>query len=217
MTLKLSYPSDLVFACASYAARVNGGYCKIPEYAQFNHETGTGGELTKQTNKTVLLEALENQALLTEADWEHSRLTRQFCQGLIMRQLAHGNLSDFHQKMMEYAGEEEVRVGAAGVIAYAPIFASQQITRQTVAERLDSTTKEHIGKIGEKITLKCEVIRSTYSQQYGCYFITAITEDNKAIYFAFKRALDVNQKYSLEGKVKDHPGNYQTKLNYVKI
>jgi hypothetical protein len=216
MTLAIKYPTEIAFACASYAARVNGGYLKVAEFEPFDHKTGTGGKLVKQTNKQVLLDALNNQSVLTQADHHHAAIVRNFCQGLIIRQLAHGNLSEFHQKMMEYANEDECRVANAGIVAYAPIFANQQLKRQAITEKLDGAKKGYISTPGQKVELDIEVIRSNYSQQYGCYFITAITEEG-VVFFSFKRELEVNKKYSIEGKVKAHKPGGETQLNYVKI
>lgn len=217
MTLQIKYPTDILFAAAAYAVRINAGYLKINEYAPFDYQKGTGGELIKRTNKEVLLSALADQSLLTPDDLEQGRLTRQFCQGLIMRQLVHGNLSDYHKKLMECANEDEGRIADAGIVAYAPVMYSATAKREAITDRLQNADRDYVSTPGEKVKLMVEVIRSSYSQQYNCFFITAITEDNKAVFFSFKRGLELNQKYSIEGKVKAHKPDFQTQLNYVKI
>jgi len=217
MKSQIKHPTDLLFACAAYAARINGGYCKVAEFGKFDPVTGEGREITRQTNKLVLLEALEHERVLTDEDRETGRLARQFCQGLILRQLAHGRLSEFHQKMMDCSNEDETLVANAGVIAYAPIMYQQSVKQELINDRLHQAVSTHIASPGTKVKLNIEVIRSNYSQQYGCNFITAITDENQAVFFSFKTPLELNQKYSIQGKVKSHKPNGQTQLNYVKI
>jgi hypothetical protein len=77
-----------------------------------------------------------------------------------------------------------------------------------------------VGKIGTKVTLSVEIVKASYSQNYGCYFISGITKENLSVFFATSNwgpNLTVGNTVNLTGKVKAHRDGFVSQLNYTKF
>jgi hypothetical protein len=90
------------------------------------------------------------------------------------------------------------------------------VQRLEVQDRLAATVPQAVGEISSKVRLTVEVVSSTYSQNYGVYWIKAITTDNRAVFFAHKNSLAPKSSHQITGSVKRFD-NGQTQLNRVKI
>ena len=78
------------------------------------------------------------------------------------------------------------------------------------------TTAGHVGAVGAKVTCAIEVVRSVYSQNYNCFFVTGITEQNQPVFFSYRGQLQAGVKITVQGAVKAHR-NDSTQLNRVKV
>jgi hypothetical protein len=217
----VTYPilEALAAACAAY--RINGDqYLKTDTPSTiWDHETNTmvANPAKATANKNLVLLALANSELVTEADRHQAVILERYFRGKLMAFLGE-SLTDFENKMFTLATGEEVTPRDAGVIAYMPAYYTVKSAQETVVDRLQSCQRDYLALPGDKINTTVEVVRNIYSEKYSCRFITAITDDNKRVLFAYsgQNHLSVQQKYSIKATVKRHDTDWVTVLGRVK-
>ena len=217
----VTYPTILALAatCASY--RINGGqYLKsdVPSTI-WDHETHTevANPNKATSNKNLVVNALANSELIIEADHQQALLLEHYFKGKLMAFLGE-QLTDFENKMFTLATGEEVTPRDLGIIAYMPQHYAIKKDQETVIDRLLSCQHDYLAPPNERIQTTIEVVRNVYSEKYSCCFITAITHDNKRVFFAYsgQTLITVHKKYSIKATVKRHDGDPVTVLGRVK-
>jgi hypothetical protein len=217
----VTYPTILAIAATCAAYRINGDqYLKTDTPSTiWDHETHTevANPAKATANKNLVLLALANSELITEADHQQAVILKRYFRGKLMSFLGE-SLTDFENKMFTLATGEEVTPRDAGVIAYMPAYYTVKSAQETVVDRLQSCQRDYLALPGDKINTTVEVVRNIYSEKYSCRFITAITDDNKRVLFAYsgQTHLSVQQKYSIKATVKRHDADWVTVLGRVK-
>jgi hypothetical protein len=216
-----TYPTILALAATCAAYRINGDqYLKydVPSTI-WDHETHTevANPNKATSNKNLIVNALTNSELITEADHQQALLLEHYFKGKLMAFLGE-QLTDFENKMFTLATNEEVTPRDVGIIAYMPAHYAIKKAQETVVDRLQSCQRDYLAPPNERIETTIEVVRNVYSEKYSCCFITAITDDNKRVFFAYsgKTQLSVQQKYSIKATVKRHDTDWVTVLGRVK-
>lgn len=207
----INFPTDDVFAAACAAFRINGAYLKDTVF-------DLKGEVVSYSNRTTLVRLLsENVDKITDEDRTQGKLVRQYYKGLTFKILGDKYVSDFDRTAIECASLEKIEGHLqVSVIASLPkcYIASKQ--RDEGNMKLQNAI-EHIGNIGDRVTLGIEVVRSIYSRNYNTYYITAITDDNKTVFFSYSKAAKIGDKMKIKGTVKSHRDTACTQLNRVKV
>ena len=206
------YDAEVVWAAAACAQRLNEGYVK--EELRDNNDLAI---VIKYTNKVVMSGLLAtNPQLITDEDRKQGLLVRDFCKGLTFEILRGRTLSDFQRTALVLAGKDTITGNYdLAVIASLPSGYLRGQARENVDERLRSCQGGLVGHVGERVTLDVEVIRQFHSQQYNIFFTTCITEQDQAIFFAYKNPCAAGERVRVHGTVKAHRDN-QTQLNRVK-
>jgi hypothetical protein len=198
------------FAAACLANRINGG-----EYIKAD-TIQPEGQL-KLTNKALTLQAIAGELEITQADREQAQLVMTYISGFTMDLLAGKQLSEFNLKALSLASQEEITVKDIGWVAYLPVMFDRGQSNQAVQDRLFSTVPQHLGKVGDKIEVTVEVVKTFHSFKYNCWFITAVTDTNHAVFFS--KSTDpyaVGQTVRIRGTVKAHRDEWQTQLSRTK-
>lgn len=208
-----------VWAAACAAQRINGEYLK--ESTCTHNEASGQTVLDKRRNRDIMLEFLQNPDRLLAEDVEAGEAARTFlAQDLTLRTLKN-KTGDFDRSLaqvlavQDHFGTVENRLELA-VVACLPQSHQRAVRRLAEQDRLATTVPEAVGEIGSKVRLTAEVVSSTYSQNFGVYWIKAITSDNRAVFFAYKNSLAPSTTHQITGSVKRFD-NGQTQLNRVKI
>ena len=207
-----SYETSVVFAAACAAQRVNGEYLK---HTNVNDEHGT----TRLANKVLIRNFLNGDFDIRDEDREQGEKVRQMCNGLTFKLLTDKRLSDFEQSMLTIAEKTSIDSNYdIAVISSLPATYERSVIRKNTDIRLRET-EGFVGQVGDKVGLSVEVVRCNFSDQWGTHFVTAITPDNKQVFFAFRNSLAVGDTITIEGKVKAHRNQREdsTQLNYVKV
>jgi len=201
-----THPADMMFAAAQAAFRTNHEqYIKVPVSP------------VHLSNRTLVLQFLGAPDTLTEDDIETGHQIRRYCQGLTLKLLKNNTLSQFEQSLLTVAEQDLINESNVALIAYSPVMYARYRAQQRINDQLEQCLREYLGTPGDKITSTVEVIRSNYSEKYGCHFITTITECNHNVFFSYKEALTVQQKYSIKGTVKSHRDGWSTQLSRTKV
>jgi hypothetical protein len=218
---QVTFPAIQALAAACAAYRINGGrYLKndIPSTI-WDYETRTQVPNPEHAlaNKNLVIKMLMNGKLITEADRAQAVVLQRYFQGLVMKLLAE-KLNAFETNMLTLATGETVTPRDAGVIAYMPTHYAIRSAKQTVEDRLQSCHRDYIATPQTRVEVNIEVVRMVYSQKYSCHYMSAITDDNKRVLFAYSgsRPIELNKKYSIKATVKRHDGDWVTVLSRVK-
>jgi hypothetical protein len=204
-----SYNTVDVFAAACAANRVNGGYLK---YTETNDESGT----SKIANKVLIRQFLDGTFDVRDSDREQGEKVMQHCRSLTFKLLTDKRLSDFEQNMLSIVEKETLDSNYdIAIVSSLPNTYNRSEYRRAVDTRIRET-EGVFGTVGERVQVTAEVVKSYFSDQWGTNFITAITDDNKQVFFAYKQSLTVGDNINIDGKVKAHRDN-ATQLNYVKM
>jgi hypothetical protein len=204
-----SYNTVDVFAAACAANRVNGGYLR---YAETNDESVT----SKLANKVLIRQFLDGTFDVRDSDREQGEKVMQHCRSLTFKLLTDKRLSDFEQNMLSIVEKETLDSNYdIAIVSSLPNTYNRSEYRRAVDTRIRET-EGVLGTVGERVQVTAEVVKSYFSDQWGTHFITAITDDNKQVFFAYKQSLTVGDNINIDGKVKAHRDN-STQLNYVKM
>jgi hypothetical protein len=195
-----------VWAAACAAQRINGAYLKIVEEGK-----------NTETNRQIMDNFIANTDLITEADREQGELVRTYYKGLTFKILQGKKLNDFDNTAMVIANRDVIEsTYDVAVIASLPSCYERAVKRDTINRKLETASGGLVGRVGQKVKVNVEVVRSNYSQQYGVYFVSGVTTDDQAVFFSYRNGIDAGKLIIAEGTVKRHGENI-TQLNRVKV
>ena len=202
----INYPANDVWAAAAAAQRINGSYIKM------THEDTPGIE----TNRDIVYQLLKDSSPVTDADRTAGDAARTYYKGLTFKILQGKKLSDFDNTALSIANRDVITgVYDIAIITSLPSCYERGAARDKNDNRLNQA-KGFVGSIGDKVTLTIEVMKSTYSQNYGIYFITGLTDGNESVFFALKNGMERGDGVKVSGTVKAHRVD-STQLNRVKV
>lgn len=213
-TSHYDFSANDVWAAACKAQRLNREYINAVPY-----------DSKKETNKVMMLRFLEDpKNRLTIKDRNEGVKIQQYFKGYMFKKLSGARMSDFDQTACEVADTEVVTTKLQfGVIASLPSVYAKAIVRDEQNRKIRSLKNNNLlGKIGDKVVIDFEVVKSIYSQQWGVYYTTGVTPNCEVVYFAnAKLNPNAGDLLRIKGTVKQHrlndvEGN-QTQLNRVKI
>ena len=208
------YDTSTVFAAAYAAYRAVGNeYIKAGAYTL----DADGVAVPKQSNRELMVRMLADQSTLTDFDREMGEKIRTHFKGLMFKILGGKVLNEFDAKALALANGETVSERDLGTVAYLPKGYESATVRQSVEERIADARGGYVGAVGDKVSFKGEVVRTVYSQQWACYFVTMITDNDQVVFFSNKSNPEVGSKIAAQGTVKAHHTDGKTQFNRVKI
>jgi len=195
-----------VWAAACAAQRINGAYLKVIEEGK-----------NTETNRQIMDNFIANTDLITEADREQGELVRTYYKGLTFKILQGKKLNDFDNTAMVIANRDVIEsTYDVAVIASLPSCYQRAVERDNKNRKLENASGGLVGRVGQKVKVNVEVVRSNYSQQYGVYFVSGLTTDDQAVFFSYRNGIEAGKLIIAEGTVKRHGENI-TQLNRVKV
>lgn len=208
----LNYPADLVWAAASAAYRVNGGYFKQPEFTD-------QGQITRPSNRDLVRLYCVDTGLgfITDQDRHQGRRCRQDLLKQATMAALKNQATEWTLLTAEMAALDVITTDyQVSVITAMPKSHSQNLARETVDGRLAYCDSDPVGRIDERVEITGEVVRSNYSNQYNTHYVTVITEDNRQVFFAYRERMEPGAEIRICGRVKRH-ADRATQLSRVKI
>ena len=200
--------ADLVWSAACTAYRLNGGYLKQPETI--------GDQVVRPTNREIVRRALTDTAMITDADRELAQNCRRYMATAVTMQALKAELGEWAKITAKVCGLDTINSNYDfSVITAMPHSYIKQLKKESVDARL-ARCQGTVGKLGDKVELAVEIVRSNYSAKFNTWFVSGITDDNYAVYFAYREALDSDTHVKIRGTVKRHTDS-ATQLNRVKI
>ena len=202
--------ADLVWSAACTAYRLNSGYLKSPEVI--------GDQIIRPTNREIVRRALDNPELITDADRELARDCRRHMATSVIMQALRTELGEWARITAKVCDLDTVTsMYDLSVITAMPQSYVKQLKKESVDARLARTQEGGLqAKVGDKIELTVEIVRDNYSAKFNTWFVTAITTDNYAVYFAYREEIRPETNLTIRGTVKRH-ADRATQLSRVKI
>lgn len=204
------FDTDVVFAAAAYAQRINGGYLKSPEMA--------GNVVTTPSNRDLVKIALADTSVLTDSDRSLGQKVRQFLGHQLTVKTLRGSLTDFDQAVSKVINRDQIAdVDRYDIAITASLISAYERAQreQALSERVDHT-RGYLGDVGAKVLTNIEVTKSVYSQNYSIYFISGITDTNQSVFFSFRDSIAIGSNITIKGTVKAHRDG-TTQLNRVRL
>ena len=200
--------ADLVWSAACTAYRLNGGYLKQPDVV--------GDQVVRPTNREIVRRALANPELITDADRDMAQQCRRHMATAVTMQALRSELGEWARITARVCELDTVdSLYDFSVITAMPQSYIKQLKKESVDARL-ARCQGTVGKLGDKIELAVEIVRNNYSAKFNTWFVSGITRDNRAVFFAYREALDPETHATICGTVKRHTDS-ATQLNRVKI
>lgn len=202
-----------VFAAAAAAHRMNGSYLKSDDITF--HENG-GHTVNKIANKTLVHQFLKGELGMTLQDHEMGDKVMQYCRSLTFKLLSDKRLSDFEATMLTIVEKSTTDSNYdIAVVASLPASYERSLVRAEQNVRLREASGCIDADVGSKVELDVEVVRCNYSNEWGVFYVTAITEGG-VVFFAQSNKIDIDSKIRIKGKVKSHKED-RTQLSHVKV
>jgi hypothetical protein len=201
--------ADLLWSAACTAYRLNNGYLKEPEVI--------GDQVIRSTNREIVRQALANPEMITDADREQARDCRRFMARAVTMQALRTELGECAKITAKVCDLDTVTSNYdLSVITAMPQSYVKQLKKESVDARLARCDEAHAGQLGDKVELTVEILRNNYSAKYNTWFVSGITENNLAVFFAYREELKSDQTLKIRGIVK-RLVDRATQLNRVKI
>ena len=200
--------ADLVWSAACAAYRINGGYFKEPEII--------GDQVVRPTNRELVRQALDQDGLITEADRKLAKECRRHMAASVTLQALKSELSEWARITAQVCEQTEITSSYhLSVITAMPHSYVKQLKKESVDSRL-ARCDGLIGKPGDKAELAVEIVRNNYSAKFNTWFVSAVTSDNHAVFFAYREEIRPETNLDIRGTIKRHTDS-ATQLNRVKI
>jgi hypothetical protein len=201
--------ADLAWAAACAAYRINGGYFKEPEMI--------GDQVIRHANRAVVRQALDNPLLINDVDRDMAQNCRQHLATSVTMQALRSNLGEWARITARVCELDTVTsLYDFSVITAMPHSYVKQLRKESVDARLARCESGVIGKINDKVEIAVEIVRNNYSAKFNTWFVSAITSDNHAVFFAYREAMHPDTHVTIRGTIKRHTDS-ATQLNRVKL
>lgn len=218
-TTEISYPNDVVWACAAAADRINGGYRK---------DQGLGSEVT--ANKTMVYRYLDlykhnqlSKSQVTAEDYEKGKFAREFWQNQTLL-LLNDNANGYVKSCVTTAHQDTVELlQDIALISSAITAATRELRKQELLELKNSLNSQCVCDVGSTVIFDTAitVINSKYIDKIGASAVECTVQGNLYMWWS-KTHIEPGEYSYLKGRVKQHTRDYDTKqpmtqLNYVGI
>lgn len=212
------YSVDDVWGAAAAAQRVNGEYVKEDK---ININEDGSHEILKKRNRNIMMDFLAVPGTITDEDRKAGRECRRFLQNDLTFRALKGQLSAFdasvkHTVAVEDHFDSKQHSLELAVVACLPQSHQRALVRQSIQDRVRNASGGYVGSVSDKVALDAEVVSANWSNIYNIFWVTAITQDNRALFFSYKTQLNSGAQIKLVGTVKAHRDN-KTQLNRVKV
>ncbi len=208
--------AEVIWAAAAHAHRINQGeYHREPYQARDTEGQPIGTQYRR--NRDIMLDVIRDLSLITDADRALGREAREYHSRNIMMKSLRGTMSEFDHSLRQAVVLDDFDLGGdrISIAVIASQIRAYEAARQ-LEIAMDGVSREPVADIGAKIEHDVTVARAVYSQNYGVWFITAVTEDRRAVFFSYRERMNAGHQCRIRGTVKAYREN-STQLNRVKV
>jgi hypothetical protein len=213
-------PVSVIVAAAIVAYDRNGKNYYRESLNRYNEETEEL-ELEATANKMIVRELVKNNYVPSAEQLPEAEELISFAQkSLMMSQLVASKApSSFEQSMTAAVTATAIKSNdflSIGILAFLPEYCARARHNEEISAKVAFSDKTPLGAAGGRVVFNGEVTKSVFSDKWGTFYITVLTEKNQLVWFAYKKGLALGTKVSGTGTIKrltDDGGQ----LNRVKI
>lgn len=201
--------ADVIWSAACAAYRLNNGYAKMTDMI--------GDQVARYANKDIVRQCIDDPTLITDADREQAKQCRKHMASSVTMKALKIQLQEWDKVVARVCEQDEINTSYdLAVISAMPHSYAQHLAKEEISARLARCDDSHIGNIGNKVELTVEVVQNNYSKKFDTWFVSGITLDNHAVFFAHRESLKSNSVINIRGTVK-RLVDRATQLNRVKV
>ena len=216
-----------LFAMACAAQRINGRYEKesgvtYPTGNPYLDDGSLAPVVHHTSNKSMMREwiAKQDMSAVIEQDFNDATAVIGYWKLKLFNVLA-GTAKDYEKSAVDCASKDTVSSHdhfSIGLVASLPASYEKGMVRDKRLEERQSAedVSRHFGQVGDNVSGRLSVIDCFYSNNWLCYYVTAVLDGN-VVMFSFKKELKIGESFLLKGRIKKHRDGNITQLNYVKI
>ena len=221
------YPSDIVWACAAAAQRINQGYRRESTWSFDNNVEEMIEHPGNRSMMIRFLESYRNNTLkkteVTDTDYEAGKRAQEFWQSQMLL-LLDDKANEYLRACTATAHKETIdAIKDLGVIASSIQAADRELAKTRLIELKNTVTSQYLHPIGARVEFDCKVdiIDVRYIDKIGAFAVESIVEGNLYTWWSRDR-IEVGTYSFLKGRVKQLKTDYHTQqpvtqLNYVKV
>jgi hypothetical protein len=198
--------ADDVWAASWQAYVTNGNkYIKVPAVSGTN------------SNRTIVDQLLADTTQITNESREQADQMRRYFKGLTFKVIEGKALSPFMQSAFEAASKDEITSKYdLAVIVSLPATYEKATKRDDVDRRIQWARGGNLGSIGDKVVAEIEIVKQVWSQNWNTWYVTGLTDDDKVVFFSYKKQTNIGDRVKIQGTVKEFRDN-STQLSRVKV
>ena len=207
----MDYTADQVWAIAVRVDRENGGYVKLPVYAE------TLDVVKTEPNKVIVKEMIRNNYQPTDEEIEAGRAVRSHFNSYTFLALQ-GKLNDFQHQALKIAQMDSFtgrNMLEFSIISCLPDVARRDAARKEFMQSLYAS-EQIKGAEGDQISGYLEVTQCRFNPNYNKFRVQGRMGESFVVFW-FGRELSVGTNLAIQGKIKRLRGDKTTQLNYVRI
>ena len=205
----MEYSADQVWAIAVRVDRENGGYVKLPVYAE------TLDVVKTQPNKVIVKEMIRENYQPTEDEIAEGQRVRKYFNTFTMKLLT-GKINEFEQTALKIAQKDAFTnrdMYDFAVVSCLPDVARRDAAR-TELKREIYQSEQLVGNVGDRIQGLINVISCRYNQNYNKFRVQARMGE---AFVDFWYGKELEGELTIKGKIKAVRGDKTTQLNFVKV
>ena len=207
----MEFTADQIRGLAVRVDRENGGYVKLPIYAE------TMDVVKTEPNKVIVKQLIRENIQPTEDEIEAGRAVRAHFNTYTFLALQ-GKLNDFQHQALKIAQMDKFT--GRNMLEFAIISCLPDVERRDRSRKQFMTelyASEQIqGTEGDRITGYMEVTNCRFNPNYNKFRIQGRMGES-FVDFWFSRELLVGANLSIKGKIKRLRDDKSTQLNFVKV
>jgi hypothetical protein len=193
-----SWARDEVLAAACAAHRILGGYIKHTGVSP----PAAGPQLA---NKTLMREILAGgSSLVVGEDRDLAQAILGSARGLVLRVLAPRVLTDYEHRLWQLVAQEQVAARDLGFCASLPQSYHRASLADSYTQRIQRAQQGWLAPVGARVTVSVEIAQRGYSQAYNTHYITALTPDDRCVFFFLRAPVSAGDRIQIRGTVKEH-------------
>lgn len=205
--VNINHNADDVWAASAQAFSINGSYIKA-------HAPGV---TQPETNRQLVERLLADTSQITQESRDKGIEIRQYFKGFTFKVLQGKTLNEFNNTAMTIANCEIINSKYdLAVIVSLPATYEKSVKRDDVDRRISFASGGFLGDLDEKVKVEIEIVKQIWSDKWNTYYVTGLTDDDKVVFFAYKKQTNIGDRVTIQGTVKAFRDN-STQLNRVKV
>ena len=184
---------DQIWGAASQAQITNGAYIKEGSPSLVSDSSGP------IPNRDIMIFLAYNADNITQESIDTGKEVRNYLKrDLLFRRLSDDNLGEYLTKGMTLASDDNLKLTYKNInyIASLPQGVARDQIKREKEKPMRIAMGGFLGREGDRLPINFTVVKSVYSIQWECTYVTGVTTQDQVVFFATK-----NKRLTQEGAI----------------